>query len=309
MTVIEKLLIQLLKIESYSGQEKKLADFVIKKLPKFKIKKQFVSKNRFNIIAKKGKSTIWLVCHLDTVKGKVPLKVFSDRIQGRGACDNKGNLAGLLMAANQLPDVNVLLTVGEEDNFIGVKKAASVISNGKFIVLEATDFKIITQQRGIITGIIETTGKESHSSLGAENSAIHYLIDRLGGLKEKNWPLFNIGLIEGGLAENIVASRASATFTIRPKTNEESKAILKSLKDAKITIKNNVSPFVSSLQKKINEFNLVSFFSEMAFFENSILFGAGKAQQMHSKDEFILKQDLNQLSERLVELVKKVGSL
>ena len=49
---MEKLLFNLLKIQSYSGDEKKIADFIILKLKGFKIKRQFVAKNRFNIIAR-----------------------------------------------------------------------------------------------------------------------------------------------------------------------------------------------------------------------------------------------------------------
>ena len=72
MTEIEKLLLDFLHIESITGNEKKFADKVAEKLEGFDVKKQWISKTRYNIIAKKGKSKTWIVAHLDTVPGVVP---------------------------------------------------------------------------------------------------------------------------------------------------------------------------------------------------------------------------------------------
>ena len=58
MTEIEKLLLDLVKIPSVSGQEKAVGEYIYQKLEKiggFKLEKQFIDKDRFNIIARKGK--------------------------------------------------------------------------------------------------------------------------------------------------------------------------------------------------------------------------------------------------------------
>src|SRR5512135_3263328 len=117
ITRIEKFLVQLLKINSVSGHETEIGRFLNSTLGQagFSVERQAVGHGRFNVIARKGKGGIWLVVHMDTVGGDVPVRVTSDRIYGRGAIDNKGNLAGAVMAAADMENVNLLFTVGEED--------------------------------------------------------------------------------------------------------------------------------------------------------------------------------------------------
>src|SRR3989344_1921476 len=113
MTKIEQLLIRLIRVPSPSGQEKNIGEFIIQQLKNFKIQKQTVAKNRFNIIAKKGISKKWLVAHMDTVPGNMPIKITKDHISGRGACDNKQSIAASILVGETLDNINLLFTVGE----------------------------------------------------------------------------------------------------------------------------------------------------------------------------------------------------
>ena len=49
--------------------------------------------------------------------------------------------------------------------------------------------------------------------------------------------------------------------------------------------------------------NIAKGFSEMAFFDNSIEFGAGDIAYAHTDNEHILRKDLNMLPEKLKALL------
>ena len=308
MTIIEKLLLELLKIPSVSGQEKEIGNFIVSQLDDFRVKKQFVSKERFNIIAKKGRSDLWIVAHMDTVPGVVPIKITKDKIYGRGAVDNKGNIAGAIMAGKKLEDINLLFTVGEEEDFCGAKKAN--IKKGKFIVMEPTNLEIMRGQWGAIAFRIETRGKQTHSasSFSKKDSAVFNLVDTLQEMYAKNWTSFNAVITEGGEKDSIVPPYAEAKIFTRPRSVEEYKKIISYLdsiegNDVSIKIDGCFEPCSSNLIKKGK---IVPFFSEMAFFRNSVLFGAGDIRMAHTADEYVLRKELNKLEDGLVGLIKKI---
>lgn len=308
MTEIEKLLIELIKIPSVTGQEKQVADFIIAQLADIKgikIQKQKISKDRFNLVIKKGKSKQWLVAHMDTVPGSVPVSITKDKIFGRGSCDNKQSIAASIILARQLSDINILFTVGEEIDFFGASKAAEAKTcedSTLVVIQEPTCLKVITGQCGAIAFSVETTGKEQHSSLDKPNNAIHKLNEILETLMKKKWTAFNIGIIEGGIAENVVAGSARAKISVRPRDTKEQKEIISELKrlSAKVVINKNIPPFRGDLGYPER---IATHFSEMGFFKNSIQFGAGDIRNAHTQQEHILRKDLNILPKKLLEIL------
>jgi len=305
MTDIEKLLLEMLEIPSVSGEEKDMGDFLVSKLGDFKIKKQLIGKSRFNVIAEKGIPEIYLVVHMDTVPGDVPVKVTTDRIYGRGAIDNKGNIAGAIMAARKLENIGLIFTVGEEDDFSGAKKV--VIKKGKFIIMEPTKMEVMSGQRGIIAFNIIASGVQMHSSLDFSNdkSAIYNLVKTLADFYKKKWTSFNVVITSGGEKENIVSDYAMAQASVRPKSISEYNEVivfLKKIKEKNISIKirDSIRPCSSDLVKSGKT---APFFSEMAFFKNSILFGVGDISNAHTANEYVLRKDLNKLEEKLINLI------
>lgn len=307
MTIIESLLLELLKIPSVSGNENGIANFIVQNLEGFKIEKQFISKDRFNIIAKKGNSDVWLVGHLDTVPGVVPIKITKDRIYGRGACDNKGNLAGAILVGKRMKNINLLFTVGEEVDFAGAKRAK--IKGSKIIVLEPTMLKILTSQLGIVAYSVITKGNEKHTSLPfiSRENAIHEQMKIYNYLEVKNFNAFNVGKIIGGLADNVVAGSAMMDISLRPKNIKEYSQALKTFKllpesfKCKVLLKHGYAPFFSNLPITGET---AQFFSEMRFFENSLLFGAGNIKQAHADSEYILRSQLRALEKGLLGIIE-----
>ncbi|MFZ2975654.1 MAG: M20/M25/M40 family metallo-hydrolase [Candidatus Moraniibacteriota bacterium] len=299
---MEKLILDLLKIESYSGNEKKVADFIISKLKGFEIECQLVAKNRFNIIAKKGNSKIWLLAHMDTVKSWIEPRIEGNKIYGRGAVDNKGNIASAIEVGKRLENINLCFTVGEEYDFIGAKSARKIIKNDLVVVMEPTNFEIYSGQRGMIEFEISTKGKQGHSAYAnSKNNAIQKIANIIVSFERKKWTAFNVGKIEGGIAANIVAPVANAIISVRPETTREYNSILRDIKNFKIL--NNIPPVVNQkIKGKIKKA-----FTEMAFFENSIVFGAGDFKQAHSDKEYILRKDLKLAPEKIIKLLEKIS--
>ena len=305
LTEVEKLLIDLIDRESITGNEATVAGFIESKLSGFRMSRQYISRERFNVVAQKGNSDVWIVAHMDTVPPFFSAKVTKDKIFGRGSIDNKGNIAGAIMAARRLSDINLLFTVGEEKDSIGARKANI---KGRAIVMEPTNFKVRTAQCGVVAARITAEGGEKHSSLLAEKneSAIYTLINALHELSKKNWHCFNVGIIKGGVAPNVVAGSAEAEFSVRPKNRKEFENILstfKTLKNVKVGIIQKALPFKSHISKGRLLSEPVSFFSELPCFKEGVLFGVGDIAQAHTVKEFVLRKDLTMLPDKLIEVV------
>jgi acetylornithine deacetylase len=248
---------------------------------------------------------------MDTVPPFFPAHVTSDKIFGRGAADNKGNLAGAIFAARQMRDINILFTVGEEQNFAGAKKANI---KGKVVVMEPTNLEVRTGQCGIIAGRIIAHGDQKHSSLlgASDENALHVLVDVLGQLMHKHWHHFNVGLVKGGAAPNVVAGHAEAEFSVRPKNREEFSTILKTIRNlqgVKVQIINKMPPFESGLAHNYAQSKPTPFFSELAFFKKAVIFGAGDIAQAHTPTEFIYRKDLKKIPSALVSIARSLEAI
>lgn len=317
LTEAEELLLELIRTPSFSGNEKRIAELIIQKLEGFEIERQFVGKDRFNIVAVKGESKKWLVAHMDTVPGELPVKISEDAIFGRGACDNKQSIAASIIVGKKMKDINLLFTVGEEGSFEGAIAAQKAGMKGDLIIVqEPTDFRIITGQRGLIVFSITTKGVAKHSGLENLDSANDKMVDILASLKSNKWTSFNMGVVKGGSSkgslfkgdlsdgsDNVVADRAEALLSVRPDNTEEYHSILAGLKNIaeEIIITSCFEPHISSLQEF--PLKMIGAFTEMSFFENAIIYGAGDIELAHSENEHILRRDLNALPGKLIGLL------
>lgn len=307
MSKIEDLLVSLINIPSETTHEAEILNFIFSHLKSLKgvsVRKQEVGGDRFNIIARKGDSKKWLVAHVDTVPGHFPAKVTKLKISGRGACDNKQSVAACMVLLEELPAINALFTVGEEADFIGARTAQRErVCEGAELVMvqEPTDFKVITGQCGVISFFLRAKGVQKHSSLDGGVSAIDILIKELARLKRFKWHGFNVGIIEGGIAENVVPGSAWAKISVRPRTERDHSAILKVLRANKnIEVDKHILPYRSNLGY---EERIARHFSEMFFFPNSIQFGAGSIHHAHTTDESISRKDLNLLPMKLGDML------
>jgi acetylornithine deacetylase len=224
----------LVDIESTTGREAAAGAWLSRFLQGlgYRVTEQPVAGGRFNVFARLDAApAVVFSTHYDCVPPFLPSREEGSLIFGRGACDAKGVLAAQVAAAEALREagetrIALLFVVGEERGSDGARLANEHSPDGvRFLVNgEPTDNRLGAATRGILRVRLHADGRAAHSSfpeLG--ESAIDKLLDALmvlRGVALPDDPLlgrthYTVGLIEGGVAPNVVSPHASAELTFR----------------------------------------------------------------------------------------------
>ncbi len=263
---IVDLLCQLIaaKTENPPGNEILAVDIVEEYFKKNKIRYKIFEKepSRANIVGYvgRGKPELLIVCHLDVVPAgngwyKDPFKAYvsNNRVIGRGANDNKGQMASMMVLVKFLKENEALLNgtfilVGAAD-----EERGSVLG-AEYLVAECgltADYAIIpdvshnmelidVSEKGALFLNIISYGRQAHGStpeLGI--NAIWNMIELLEKVKEKiafkfknekhplhSPPTFNLGTIKGGATNNIVPGECHTGLDFRYLPGDSSASIL-----------------------------------------------------------------------------------
>lgn len=189
------------------------------------------------------------VCHTDTVpyhaewKDAVHAQVIGDCMHGCGACDVKGFLACLLAAVLNTPQthfamtVALVLTAEEEIGCVGSRHLveAGLLHPRHVVVGEPTSLRPARAGKGYGLAEIRVFGKEAHSAHPAQGVSAIYAAARLIGKIERyamsfqDAPVpeearifeppcttFNVGIIDGGTAKNVIAGECKFLLEWRP---------------------------------------------------------------------------------------------
>ena len=198
----------------------------------YQVTEQPVADGRFNVYARLDTSPeVVFSTHFDCVPPFFPSREERGLLFGRGACDAKGILAAQVAAAESLraageTRIALLFVVGEERGSDGARIANERAPDGiRFLINgEPTDNRLGAATRGLLRVRLHADGRAAHSSfpeLG--ESAIDKLLDALmvmRGVALPEDPLlgrthYTVGLIEGGVAPNVVSPHASAELLFR----------------------------------------------------------------------------------------------
>lgn len=103
---------KLVRCYSPSGKEKKAVQLLVNELKERGFQAyQDKAGNGIGLIGH-GSRSIYLVSHIDTVAGEIPVSVKDRKLYGRGSVDAKASLAGFVEAASKFSDsTNLTLTV------------------------------------------------------------------------------------------------------------------------------------------------------------------------------------------------------
>ena len=224
----------LVDIDSTTGREGEVATWLSGYLRNrgYEIIEQPIADGRFNVYARLDKPPkVVLSTHFDCVPSYFPSRMEGGLLFGRGSCDAKGILAAQVAAVEALRDagessVALLFLAGEERGSDGARVANDQAPEGvRFLINgEPTDNRLGAATRGILRVRLHANGRAAHSSfpeLG--DSAIDKLLDALmviRGVALPEDPLlgrthYTVGLIEGGVAPNVVSPHASAELMFR----------------------------------------------------------------------------------------------
>lgn len=320
-----------MKIPSTSGEEKAVGDFLAEFLTNlgWTVELQAVSENQNNVIAYLNETPrIFLSTHLDTVPPYIPPTEDAEKIYGRGACDAKGIIASQIVAAENLrkegvSDIGLLYTVDEEASSTGAKAANlhPIAQKCEFLINgEPTDNDLAIGSKGSLRMMIRAKGKAAHSAYPEMGeSAIEKLLDILTDIRHATLPndeffgetTLNIGLINGGLATNVIPPNAETGLHIRTVTPLEP---LMEIIEKAVDGRGEIEVMSCSLPVKMLEVEgfkqkVVRFTTDIPHLTNwgtPLLLGAGSILDAHTKHEFVLKKDLEKSVELYENLVKKL---
>ena len=224
----------LVDIDSTTGREIDVAAWLAHFLRDrgYRVSEQLVADGRFNVFAQlEPPPQVVFSTHFDCVPPFAPSRQESGVIFGRGSCDAKGILAAQVMAVERLrasgeSRIAMLFVAGEERGSDGARVANDRAPDSvRYLVNgEPTDNRLGVATRGVLRVRLRATGRAAHSSfpeLG--ESAIDKLLDALMVLRGIALPEdpvlgrthYTIGLIEGGVAPNVVSPSASAEILFR----------------------------------------------------------------------------------------------
>lgn len=321
----------LMNIPSISGDEEAVGFFLRDHLISlgWKVEMQLVSENQKNVIAfLNDRPRAFLSTHMDTVPPFIAPSEDDEKIYGRGACDAKGIIASQIIAAENLrkegiEDIGLLFTIDEEQSSTGAKAANDhpIASKCEFLINgEPTDNDLAIGSKGALRVKVKTRGKAAHSAYPEEgDSAIEKLLDILEDIRKAIFPnddffgetTNNIGTLNGGLKINIIPAEAEAAMLVRLTTGKE--PIIEILEEA-IAGRGELEVMSFSLPVKmlaVEGFKqkVVKFTTDIPHLTNwgqPLLLGPGSILVAHTKDEFVLKRDLEEAVVLYEDLVKKL---
>ncbi|HEY6802567.1 MAG TPA: acetylornithine deacetylase [Pyrinomonadaceae bacterium] len=296
-----------------------------------------------------------LVGHTDTVpfdpnwNEATTLTERDGKLFGRGACDTKGFIAAALTAVEQIDlaslqhPLALIFTADEEVGLLGAKYLAQLkpLQVRYSIVGEPTSLRPIRAGKGYSLANVLVKGREAHSAypaLGA--SAIlraARLIARLESIAEElkvdqhaefdpSFTTFNVGLINGGTAKNVMAGSCRFTLEWRPIPTQDPKLFLERLNnaideekkidpdfEAEVDCGRNDSGFETAPESALVTFletangkkaGTVAFGTEgaqmRALGSDAVVLGPGDIREAHRTGEFVPLVELN----RCVEILR-----
>ena len=222
----------LINIDSTTGREADAGAWLARALRAlgYTVVEQPIDRGCANVFATMDAPAVVFSTHYDCVPPFFPSRIEDGRLYGRGACDAKGILAAQVAAAERLRahgerHVGLLFVVGEERGSDGAAAANLTPPGARFLINgEPTDNRLGTATRGVLRLRLRATGRAAHSAAPEYGeSAIDKLIDALVALRGMPLPshpemgstYYTVGLIEGGVAPNVIPPHASAEVLFR----------------------------------------------------------------------------------------------
>ena len=213
-----RLFIDMLNIDSTSGRERELADFLSDRLltPANKLE-------RFedNLLFSWGKPDILFCTHLDTVPPFIlPTSDSDGIIRGRGTCDAKGQIFAMWEACKALEakgydGFGLLLLSGEETGSYGAKAFRDQHPGAEWVVVgEPTDNCMATAAKGTKSFEVTFTGEAFHSGYPEHGlNAVEMFNDFMNALRSIRFPhdgvlgdtTWNIGKLVSDNPQNILS--------------------------------------------------------------------------------------------------------
>lgn len=341
---LDKLTEELIAIESVTGEENKILDFIEQYLHSSEFTGELI-RNKGGIIAHHPSeaSKIALVGHVDTVPIDLNQLQINDsnKIYGRGSVDMKSGIAVMLeILAKNYQNVVAVFYTAEEGPMVnnGLEVLMPIlIKDFKIdfaVILEPTNSEVQLGCLGSVNADLQINGKSSHSArpwMGENpilklSEVINFIQNNeieehiIEGLIYKQ--IITVTTISGGSANNVIPSHINLNVNFRflPTQNEVEAAQFITNTFSKygdITIKNTSNGALPNLQSQIvkdfinitgAEVTPKQAWTDIARFsyENipAVNYGPGNPILAHSPDEFVNTSQIVESYESIVKYLE-----
>ena len=220
---------EMLAIDSTSGREGELADFLAGRL-----KTEHNEVKRFegvqNVMVSWGQPRVVFCTHLDTVPPYIAPEFGAGKVSGRGTCDAKGQIFAMWEACKALEakgyeGFGLLLLVGEETGSYGAKAFREQHPGAEWVVVgEPTDNCMASAAKGTKSFEVTFTGEAFHSGYPQFGiSAVELFNDFVNALRSIRFPqdetlgetTWNIGKLSSDNPQNILSDRLTCRVYFR----------------------------------------------------------------------------------------------
>ncbi|MDX2119827.1 MAG: M20/M25/M40 family metallo-hydrolase [Gemmatimonadota bacterium] len=307
---------ELVQLETPTGQEGPAVDHLARLLDRlgYRVTRQPVTPGRDNLYAYREPPLVVFSTHLDCVPPYVPLREDDTHLHGRGSCDAKGLAAAMVAAAEELAiegerRIGLLFVVGEENGSDGAQVAHALGPKGRFLVNgEPTENRLSIGQKGSLKVVLECEGRAAHSAYPDEGrSALLPLLDTLERLRRL--PLatdpmlgastLNIGVMDGGVAPNVIPPSARAELLVRlvgPSDQPRQEIAACAAPGVRVTFPTELPYFKNTAAPPAGwETTVVSYASDLPFhatWGQGFQLGPGTIRVAHTSEERIAKAEL-----------------
>jgi acetylornithine deacetylase len=330
-----------------------------KNIPHWRVNEQL---GKSSLIARIGPDTtggIVLSGHTDVVPVKdqqwqsdpFTLTQRGDQFFGRGTSDMKSFIALALahcddfLALKLTKPIWLAFSHDEEIGCLGAAPMATALieknaAPSLVLIGEPTNMELVHAHKGILSFETIVTGKEAHSSMPEQGvNAVMVLVElinvlaRIGEASRAKqtandfitpYTSVHVGVVEGGVARNIIPARARMCWEVRPLPGEDVEALLKPFHEISATLQAQIKARhavasittrqltnVRALQAdkdaahlalahhlaQCNHSHAVAFGTEGGIFQGHglpvVVCGPGSIDQAHQPDEFITVEQLN----------------
>ena len=234
---VKNTLKELIAIRSVSGHERRIQEYIKERFKEIGIRweEYRVERDRYNLLIR-GEEDIMISCHVDTVPPsgmKNPYRAVEreGKIYGRGSSDVKGPLSALVTALEDFyynrgkVPFYIAFVVDEETNTaIGSENMAKAVRDhvSKCLVLEPTEGRLCTFQRGSLEFTLRVKGEGAH---GAEfervNNPVRELMRTVAIIEAQMGRKLNIIKIRGGTGIYAVPEKAEALLEMKVNRGED----------------------------------------------------------------------------------------
>ena len=340
------LLSDLIKIESFSGNEKKTGDIIEQFLSNHGIVKERIHNNIIakNLQYQNNKPTIILNSHHDTVKinngwTKDPFgaEIIDGKLYGRGSNDAGGCLVSLIALFryyyDRPLDFNIMLIAsGEEENF-GINGVSSVLSTLNFepalgLIGEPTEMHLGIAEKGLIVIDAITKGTAGHAARDTGINALYLANEDILAIRDHNWELVSevlgkskstVTQIESGSQHNVIPD--SCQYVIDCRVNErytlqEFVDTLDSITHAELKprslrwhpsgIDKNHPIVREGIKIGRSIFGSPTLSDQVHFTCPTVKIGPGRSERSHTADEFIFLSEIKEGINIYIELLKNL---